>query len=74
MCIRDRSVGRAGAYIGRNAIGIPLSEWNLYKPFHKSVYQSVSFTHLTLPTSDLIKISVVAASLKKKKTQIACAE
>ena len=27
----------------------------------------VSYTHLTLPTSDLVKISVVAVSLKKKK-------
>ena len=29
----------------------------------------VSYTHLTLPTSDLVSISVVAASLKKKKTE-----
>ena len=28
---------------------------------------SVSYTHLTLPTSDLVKISVVAGSLKKTK-------
>ena len=27
----------------------------------------VSYTHLTLPTSDLVEISVVAVSLKKKK-------
>ena len=27
----------------------------------------VSYTHLTLPTSDLVYISVVAVSLKKKK-------
>ena len=26
----------------------------------------VSYTHLTLPTSDLVKISVVAVTLKKK--------
>ena len=34
-----------------------------------SAYQlsaaSVSYTHLTLPTSDLVKISVVAVSIKK---------
>ena len=30
---------------------------------------SVSYTHLTLPTSDLVQISVVAVSLKKKTTQ-----
>ena len=30
---------------------------------------SVSYTHLTLPTSDLVEISVVAVSLKKKKTK-----
>ena len=29
---------------------------------------SVSYTHLTLPTSDLVEISVVAVSLKKKIT------
>ena len=29
---------------------------------------SVSYTHLTMPTSDLGEISVVAVSLKKKKT------
>ena len=28
---------------------------------------SVSYTHLTLPTSDLVQISVVAVTLKKKK-------
>ena len=28
---------------------------------------AVSYTHLTLPTSDLVQISVVAVSLKKKK-------
>ena len=28
--------------------------------------ESVSYTHLTLPTSDLVQISVVAVSLKKK--------
>ena len=27
---------------------------------------AVSYTHLTLPTSDLVEISVVAVSLKKK--------
>ena len=30
---------------------------------------SVSYTHLTLPTSDLVEISAVAVSLKKKKTE-----
>ena len=29
--------------------------------------RTVSYTHLTLPTSDLVQISVVAVSLKKKK-------
>ena len=28
---------------------------------------AVSYTHLTLPTSDLVEISVVAVSIKKKK-------
>ena len=32
-------------------------------------YAPVSYTHLTLPTSDLVEISVVAVSLKKKKTE-----
>eukprot|EP00831_Metopus_contortus_P027149 TRINITY_DN22914_c0_g1_i3.p2 TRINITY_DN22914_c0_g1~~TRINITY_DN22914_c0_g1_i3.p2 ORF type:complete len:140 (+),score=46.39 TRINITY_DN22914_c0_g1_i3:131-550(+) len=31
-----------------------------------SVYQAVSYTHLTLPTILLVQISVVAVSLKKK--------
>ena len=30
---------------------------------------AVSYTHLTLPTSDLVEISVVPASLKKKKNK-----
>ena len=30
---------------------------------------AVSYTHLTLPTSDLVEISAVAVSLKKKKTE-----
>ena len=30
---------------------------------------AVSYTHLTLPTSDLVEISVVAVSLKKKEKQ-----
>ena len=29
-------------------------------------HTAVSYTHLTLPTSDLVQISVVAVSLKKK--------
>ena len=37
-------------------------------PVHKTlVGKAVSYTHLTLPTSDLVQISVVAVSLKKKK-------
>ena len=38
--------------------------------FNKSVLAdigTVSYTHLTLPTSDLVKNSVDAGSLKKKK-------
>ena len=31
--------------------------------------EPVSYTHLTLPTSDLVQISVVAGTLKKKKNQ-----
>ena len=31
---------------------------------------AVSYTHLTLPTSDLVEISVVAVSLKKKREKI----
>ena len=31
-------------------------------------YAPVSYTHLTLPTSDLVEISVDAGSLKKKKS------
>ena len=30
---------------------------------------AVPYTHLTLPTSDLVKISVVAGTLKKKQTK-----
>ena len=30
---------------------------------------AVSYTHLTLPTGDLVEISVVAVSLKKKKKE-----
>ena len=33
-------------------------------------YGAVSYTHLTLPTSDLVQISVVAVSLKKKTIKI----
>ena len=32
----------------------------------------VSYTHLTLPTSDLVQISVVAVSLKKKNNDTLC--
>ena len=35
-----------------------------------SKIDSVSYTHLTLPTSDLVEISVVAVSLKKKTSKI----
>ena len=31
--------------------------------------EAVSYTHLTLPTSDLVEISGVAVSLKKKKME-----
>ena len=40
---------------------------NLYCPTGSS--NPVSYTHLTLPTSDLVEISAVAVSLKKKKTE-----
>ena len=33
----------------------------------EQMQNSVSYTHLTLPTSDLVKISVDPGSLKKKK-------
>ena len=33
-----------------------------------ATYDAVSYTHLTLPTSDLVEISVVAVSFKKKQT------
>ena len=41
---------------GMKKIGIDLTH----------TYGPVSYTHLTLPTSDLVEISVVAVSLKKK--------
>ena len=34
----------------------------------RTTYLAVSYTHLTLPPSDLVEISVVAVSLKKKRT------
>ena len=34
--------------------------------FGRVGFRPVSYTHLTLPTSDLVEISVVAVSLKKK--------
>ena len=44
----------------------------LRKPLQERFLQAgpapVSYTHLTLPTSDLVEISVVAVSLKKKNT------
>ena len=33
------------------------------------MFMPVSYTHLTLPTKRIVEISVVAASLKKKKTK-----
>ena len=41
-----------------------------FKPQH---VQAVSYTHLTLPTSDLVLISVVAGSLKKKRREVSTA-
>ena len=40
-----------------------------YTPTHQINGRPVSYTHLTLPTSDLVSISVVAVSLKKKQQQ-----
>ena len=42
------------------------TEVDNFPGFPKGV-MAVSYTHLTLPTSDLVQISVVAVSLKKKK-------
>ena len=38
-----------------------------WRAIASAVANPVSYTHLTLPKSDLMKISVVAGSLKKKK-------
>eukprot|EP00831_Metopus_contortus_P048633 TRINITY_DN39776_c0_g1_i1.p1 TRINITY_DN39776_c0_g1~~TRINITY_DN39776_c0_g1_i1.p1 ORF type:complete len:124 (+),score=11.69 TRINITY_DN39776_c0_g1_i1:192-563(+) len=43
----------------------------LGKPMYSALIP-VSYTHLTLPTILLVQISVVAVSLKKKKTQNTC--
>ena len=45
------------AFIEWGESGVPLA------------FSSVSYTHLTLPTSDLVEISVVAVSLKNNKNK-----
>ena len=41
---------------------------DLKKQAQRFKTDAVSYTHLTLPTSDLVSISVVAVSLKKKRS------
>src|SRR5678816_4533433 len=55
MCIRDSLRPRGDRW---RADDEALAGWR----------EAVSYTHLTLPTSDLVYISVVAVSLKKKIT------
>ena len=41
--------------------------WTTMPGWVNTLLNPVSYTHLTLPTSDLVKISVGAVSLKKKQ-------
>mgnify|MGYP003376770644 CR=1 FL=1 len=52
-----------GADLGRAIV-------NSYIAQDQRILDAVSYTHLTLPTSDLVEISVVAVSLKKKKNNM----
>ena len=67
MCIRDSIEDELGECNVVATGGLS----PLIAPFAESIQHvepwPVSYTHLTLPTSDLVEISVVAGSLKKKK-------
>mgnify|MGYP003381651305 CR=1 FL=1 len=67
MCIRDRTAGIRWRPVTRAAAGgLPARHLSLVRT-RTAHHVAVSYTHLTLPTSDLVEISVVAVSLKKKK-------
>ena len=71
MCIRDSG--------GEEFHGFPVQGVEAVEQFFAedrvalavAAFAPVSYTHLTLPTSDLVQISVVAVSLKKKIIDIA---
>ena len=78
MCIRDSnySVGAIQPYeykyyidFAKKIKGKELKYIIIASDFFGTRTIAVSYTHLTLPTSDLVQISVVAVSLKKKKEQ-----
>ena len=73
MCIRDsfnaalaQIVGheRAQMALTAEAVAVHVADVNGIDVIDAG---AVSYTHLTLPTSDLVEVSVVAVSFKKKK-------
>ena len=62
MCIRDRLYARQAGKAGGQHIRVSLMETAIAL---LGYHVPVSYTHLTLPTSDLEEISGVAVSLKK---------
>eukprot|EP00828_Plagiopyla_frontata_P046378 TRINITY_DN8211_c0_g1_i1.p2 TRINITY_DN8211_c0_g1~~TRINITY_DN8211_c0_g1_i1.p2 ORF type:complete len:192 (-),score=33.68 TRINITY_DN8211_c0_g1_i1:74-649(-) len=58
-----------GARVGENKIGIAFLEPSKRYLLNKylETFDTVSYTHLTLPTKRIVQISVVAGSLKKKR-------
>eukprot|EP00828_Plagiopyla_frontata_P030828 TRINITY_DN405_c0_g1_i8.p2 TRINITY_DN405_c0_g1~~TRINITY_DN405_c0_g1_i8.p2 ORF type:complete len:188 (-),score=26.21 TRINITY_DN405_c0_g1_i8:73-636(-) len=66
---KELDLPREEVVFALDAIQDPVS---LFEPIYHdggdAIY-AVSYTHLTLPTKRIVQISVVAVSLKKKKTQ-----
>ena len=70
MCIRDRAnVFSEDVWIVGFLTDEEMSKFELGSE-HVAVYVTVSYTQLTLPTSDLVWISGGAVFFKKKKRKI----
>ena len=66
MCIRDRLEAVLAA-VRRPEGALDEVRHATDDPLGRAVPEAVSYTHLTLPTSEIVQLSVVAGPLKNKQ-------
>ena len=69
MCIRDRFINKGNVVDLAVGVVIGGAFGKIVSSLVDDIVSPVSYTTLTLPTSDLGEVSVVAVSFKKKNIQ-----